>query len=76
MAPPNAAVSSTKTITTTTVSKNGVTTTTQSPDPLPPTVTDSEILFKTEQVSSNTTVTNDQGTPETSDDVTTNHGRR
>ena len=70
-APPNVAVSSTKTITTTTtVSKNGVTTTTQSPDPLPPTVTDNEILFKSEQVS-NTTVTTGQGTPETTDDTST-----
>ncbi len=70
VAPPNAAVSSTKTITTTTVSKNGVTTTTRSPDPLPPSVTDTEILFKSEQVS-NTTVTTGQGTPETTDDTST-----
>ncbi len=70
VAPPNAAVSSTKTITTTTVSKNGVTTTTRSPDPLPPSVTDTEILFKSEQIS-NTTVTTGQGTPETTDDTST-----
>ena len=70
-APPNVAVSSTKTITTKVVSgPNGAYSYTQTPDPLPPTVTDNEILFKSEQVSSST-VTTGQGTPETTDDTST-----
>ena len=71
VAPPNAAVSSTKTITTTIVSgPNGAYSYTQSPDPLPPTVTDNEILFKSEQVSSSL-VTNRNDPDNPADDVTT-----
>ena len=70
-APPNVSISSTKTVTTKIVSgPNGAYSYTQTPDPLPPYVTDSEIQFKTEQVS-HSTVTTGQGTPETSDDVST-----
>ena len=57
-APPNVSISSTKTVTTKIVSgPNGAYSYTQTPDPLPPYVTDSEIQFKTEQVSHSTVTT-------------------